>query len=591
MSARSSRSRSRPDRTLAYPLSRTRARVDPDGAVELSGGPCVRLGPAARTSGRRAALGSELPLAEWSETHARFSFRHSAFAGVGCAFERVEIENPFREARDVKLRAEIALPPDTGRVRMAGSVLRGGRGEALVAFSGAEVSQTHLPGPGGGNARVDLHVVIPPRGRRVVETALGPVGGRARARSFTRELNATRARWDDLLGGLGSASVPDEVLADALARALPSVAGSLAPSASVPEALWPRPGFPPAQGPATLDAVALRALDLWGGARLVDRCLFAAFDAQGTAAPPGEHFRCAAGHLSAPTDSETRERWASDCGALLWVAACRRDVGVPARVLREARPHLVAACEWIMGELGPDGLMPRARAPRGLGKAGRAWTDGWSWRGLDAAARELGSAGHRAAKRIGNVADAYRARILDEWGGDPAACACLETLHLLERDDGPARPRDLVTAAAAVVSGRLGHEAEVREAAIFLLGLRKLLVDDSNDEGKTLRLFPEAPGEWFEGGRAPGFERLPTRFGPVSVRAISTRSARRVIAEVDLPALPRGAAVELRVGPPPGTSIKEVRVDGRRSSRFRPRVGAIGLPPRRSLEVVAELSG
>jgi len=106
-----------------------------------------------------------------------------------------------------------------------------------------------------------------------------------------------------------------------------------------------------------------------------------------------------------------------------------------------------------------------------------------------------------------------------------------------------------------------------------------------------LRLFPGAPGEWFEGGRTPGFERLPTRFGPVSVRAISTRSARRVIAEVDLPALPRGIEVELGIGPPPGTSIKEVRIDGRRSGRFRPRVGTIGLPPRRSLEVVAELNG
>ena len=591
MSARSSRSRSRPDRALVYPLSRARARVDPQGAVELSGGPCVRLGPEARSSGRRVVFEVAPPLVEWRQTHARFSFRHSAFAGDGCVLERLEIENPFREARDVKLRADIALPADAGRVRMAGAILRGSRGEALVAFSGAEISRARLPGPGGGDARVDLHVVLPPRGRRVIDVSLGPVGGRARARSFTRELNATRARWDDLLGGLGSAAVPDEMLARALARALPSVAGSLAPVASYPEGLWPRPGFPPAQGPATLDAVALRALYLWGGARLVGRCLSAAFDAQGTAAPPGENFRRATGHLSAPTDGETRERWASDCGALLWVASARRDVGVPARALRGARPHLVAACEWIMGELGPEGLMPPARAPRDLRGTGRAWTDGWSWRGLDAAARELGAAGHRSAGRIRRAADAYRERILGEWGRDPVARGCLETLHVVERDGRAAEGRELAGAAASLASGKLGPEAEVREAAVFLLALRKLLVNDINNGGKTLRLFPEAPGEWFEGGRAPGFERLPTRFGPVSVRAISTRSARRVIAEVDLPVLPRGTRVELGMGPPPGTSIKEVRIDGRRSSRFRPRAGTIELPPRRALEVVAELSG
>jgi hypothetical protein len=251
-----------------------------------------------------------------------------------------------------------------------------------------------------------------------------------------------------------------------------------------------------------------------------------------------------------------------------------------------------------MGELASNGLMSPARAPKDLKAAGRAWTDGWSWRGLDAAATALGRLGDRSAKRISRVASAYRDRIIAEWEADPLARGCLETLQVLEqvverdveRDEASsrARSRELAALAASLASEKLTPHAELNEAAVFLLSLRKLLLDDT---GEVLRLFPGAPAEWFEGGQTPGFERLPTRFGPVSVRAISTRSARRVIVEVDLPKLPRDAMVELCIGPPDGTLIKEVRVDGKRTSRFKPRAGTIELPPRRVLEVVAELSG
>ncbi|MHC4249803.1 MAG: hypothetical protein ACYS9X_11810 [Planctomycetota bacterium] len=586
------RGRSRPGRVLALPLSGTRARVHTDGTVELLGGPSVRLGPAARPGPGKALTEGALPVAEWCETHGRISFRCSAFAGERGAFERVEIENPFREARELDLAADVMVPGEAGRMRMDGTVLRGARGEALVSFVGAAVSRARLPRSRGAAARIDLRVVLPPRGKRVVEVAMALPGGGVRPHGFTRELNATRARWDALLGRLGSAAVPDEALAAAFARALSALAGSLAPAGPHPDGLWPRPGLPPRSGPATLDAIVLRAIDLWGGAALVDGCLAAAFDAQGTAAPPGEHFRQAEGYLSAPQGDGPRERWASDCGSLLWVASSRRDVGAPASRFREAKPHILAACEWIMGEIASGGLMPPARAPKGLAAAGRAWTDGWSWRGLDAAAAAFDHAGDRSAERLRSAADAYRERILGDWGGDPRARACLETVHMVARpgDSGRRRGRlsgGLVAAAESLASGNLDPEGEVREAAAFLLSLRKILVEDT---GTTLCLFPGAPREWFAGGRAPGFERLPTRFGPVSTRAISTRSAARIIAEVELPKLPRGFGVELSLGPPVGGVVKEVRVDGRRWRRFRPRVGTVELPPRRVLEVVAELS-
>ena len=594
MSARSHRSRSRVDRILAYPLSATRARVGTDGTVELLGGPSVRLGPAARSGGGGAVLEGALPVMKWRETHARFPFRRSAFAADGCAFERVEIENPFREARAMELRAEVALPPESGRARMEGSVLRGGRGEALVAFAGAEVSHARLPGPSGGDARIDLRVVLPPRGKRVVEVALGPAGGHARVRSLTRELNATCARWDDVLGRLASAAVPDEELKSAFDRALGVLVASLAPAGASPDELWPMTGLRPRSGAATLDAVALRALDLWGGGALVDACLAAAFGAQGRAAPPGEHFNSAEGYLSAPPATAPRERWGSDCGALLWLASCRSDVGAPAGAFRKAKPHVLAACKWVMGELASDGFMPPARSPKGLGAAARAWTDAWSWRGLDAAAAALEELGAAPVERIRRAADAYRERILDEWGGDARARGCLEAVRLVgdaetRGREGAARERAIAVSAAALASGKLDPEAEVRESAAFLLSLRKMLLRD-DDAGSTLRLLPGAPREWFGGGGELGFERLPTRFGPVSVRAMAMRSAARIAADVELPKLPRGTSVELNLAPPVGANIKEVRVDGRRWRRFKPRVGTIELPPRRVLDVVAELN-
>jgi hypothetical protein len=591
MSARSHRSRSRVDRILACPLLATRARVGTDGTVELLGGPSFRLGPAARSGSGGAALDVALPITQWRETHARFSFRHSVFAGDGCAFERVEIENPFREARQLELRAEVALPLEAGHARMEGAVLRGGRGEALVAFAGAEVLRARLPAEAGGDARVDLRVVLPPRGKRIVEVALGPAGGRAKARSFTRELNATHERWEGVLGGLASVALPEEELRRAFDRALGVLVGSLAPVGGSPGELWPMTGLAPRAGAATLDAVALRALEVWGGGTLVGSCLAAAFATQGKAAPPGEHFGSAEGYLSAPPATAPRERWGSDCGALLWLASSRNDVGAGARTFRKAKPHVLAACEWIMGELGSDGLMPPARAPAGLAAAARAWTDAWSWRGLDAAAAALEELGAASADRVRRSADAYRDRILGEWGADARARGCLEAVHLAEEagDAGTrGRERAVAASAAALASGRLDPDAELRESAALLLSLRKMFLDDDGES--TLRLLPGVPREWLGRGCELGFERLPTRFGPVSVRAISMRSAARVAVDVELPKLPRGTSVELDLGPPVGAYLKEVRVDGRCWRRFKPRVGTIELPPRRVLDVVAELN-
>ena len=157
--------------------------------------------------------------------------------------------------------------------------------------------------------------------------------------------------------------------------------------------------------------------------------------------------------------------------------------------------------------------------------------------------------------------------------------------------------------AREILSGALDPQAEFSRAAGLLHHLRPLLLTE--DDG-ALRLFPFAPRDWFEPGARLEFERLPTSAGPVSARSFASPRGDRIIAEIALPrAAASGAAgtsgsarasvtgagrVELRLGPPAGSSLREVRVNGRRSRRFRPRRGTISLPPRRSIEVEAVLS-
>src|SRR3954468_4332095 len=68
--------------------------------------------------------------------------------------------------------------------------------------------------------------------------------------------------------------------------------------------------------------------------------------------------------------------------------------------------------------------------------------------------------------------------------------------------------------------------------AMFLTTLRTLLVQDFDldDDGRpeTLRLLYGAPGRWLENGAVLEFDRAPTAFGPVSLRAESRLGAGEV---------------------------------------------------------------
>jgi hypothetical protein len=533
----------------------------------------------------------------------------SAFVSERGAFLRVEIENPYREPRRLELEAVVSAPPSMRGARLEGGTLRGAGGEALVSFAGAagtsgsarasltgaDVSLTRVRS---GEAHVGIDLVLPARGMRVVEAVLRP-RGKTRASSLGPALAEARAAWNGLRDSVASAVLPDEALQAGFDRALAAALGAISPGEGS-DRLWPRSGLPPAAGPATEDARGLRALDLWGGGRIVEECLDTAFACQGRAAPPGKRFVSASGFLSAPTADESRDRSAADCGAILHAASARADVGASLGYFRRARAGIVAACEWIIGALDSEGVLPPARRPRGADRRarseGRLWTDRLTWRGLDSAAGCLERIGVREAARVRAAAEDYARSIERKWGTSPGRVP--PSRQGSQRRQG--RPSlaysdvlgVLAVPAREILSGALDAETESRRAVDLLCHLRQLLL---REEDGVLRIFPAAPREWFDPGARLEFERLPTSAGPVSVRSFTSPRGDRIIAEVELPRAATSGkggpkTVELRLGPPAGRSLREVRVNGRRSRRFKPRGGTVSLRPRRDIELEVVLS-
>jgi len=594
---------------LCVPTSRSRAFISPDGTLSVSGGPSLRIRPAGRPGAKGVRPEGALPLVEWRETWSRFRARMSAFVGTSGAFLRVEIENPYREPRRLAVEAVVSGPPSMRGARLEGGTLRGAGGEALVSFAGAAgtsgSARAALAGADvslarvrSGEARVGIDLVLPARGMRVVEAVLGP-RGRTRASSLGPALAEAHVAWDSLRDSLASAHLPDEALQAGFDRALAAVVGAISPGEDS-DSPWPRPGFPPAVGPATEDARAMRALDLWGGGRIVEQCLHTAFAAQGQAAPPGKRFVSASGFLSAPTDDRIRDMSAADCGAILEAASARADVGAPLGYFRRARAGIVAACEWIIGALDSEGVLPPARRPRqadpSARREGRLWTDRLTWRGLDSAAGCLERIGARQAPRVRAAAEQYARSIERKWGISPGQVPPGRQ-GSQGRQGRPSLAYSDVLGVLAVpgreiLSGALDAEIEFRKAVHLLWHLRQVLL---REEDGVLRIFPSAPREWLDPGARLEFERLPTSVGPVSVGSFAFPRGDRIIAEVELPraATSGGSAlktVELRLGPPVGRALREVRVNGRRSRRFKPRAGTIALSPRRFIEVEVVLS-
>jgi len=545
-------------RCLAFPLSASRALLLPDSTLSVPGTGSLRIELA------HGATAEPLPFPGWCWSGSEARLSALAFVTQRGAFERVEVENRFREPRKLRITLEAATAAD-GRPRLEGRRLVTAAGDLLASFDGGEPT---LVRSREGSALVALELVLPPRGRRVIDIVLAPKG-RTEAGSLETERGRLHAVFEELRGSLAWARLPDELFDHAFRRAWGSLVFALAPGDD--RGLWVRPGAPPVSGPGTLDAVALRALDLWGAGRLVERCLENAFAWQGRTAPPGEAFRRAEGYLSAPLDGPVRERWVSDCGALLWAASARGEVGAGVAWLRSARPHIEAACSWILGELGPEGLLPEGLSPRFARGFPGAWTDGWSWKGLDAAARALDRLGATSAGRLRSATEAYRRSIARSWAENPAARVCLETLGCLPR--GTPRRAPLATPAALaaeLASCGLDPLEELRVSAAFLTALGRMLL---REEAGTLHIFPDVPRHWLAPGRSLDLERLRSSSGPVSAHVLATSDGSRLLAEL---ALPRGAGRATLHLPAPGP-LGRVRVNG---ARVRAREGFVELPAR-----------
>ncbi|HEY1381411.1 MAG TPA: hypothetical protein VGF55_31710 [Gemmataceae bacterium] len=99
--------------------------------------------------------------------------------------------------------------------------------------------------------------------------------------------------------------------------------------------------------------------------------------------------------------------------------------------------------------------------------------------------------------------------------------------------------------------------------AMFLQTLRYLLVQDWTDDAGNpheLRLLYGVPGRWLADGTALKFERMPTLFGPVSVRCRSRLSQGEVVVDVEAP--PRAPAKwTVRLPLPPGWRVRSAGID------------------------------
>jgi hypothetical protein len=547
-----------------------RAWIGPDGSVTLPNGNVFRVGPAHRKPAARVVPVGDPPAVGWRGSHGRMALASTVFASAKGVFLKLEAENPFREARSLALEATVhGRGPFTG-LKIVGSGLvssEGGAAHRLLDVAGASASLGRRRA-GKDCATVEIELVLPPRGGRALELALGPAGD-VRASSLERAYAGTAAAWDDLKRSLASCNVPDGTLAAAFERAWYVVFGSVSAGAAkgAPRP-WLRPGLAPISGPATLDSLALGALDEWGAARLVEDSLRPVIETQGSAAPPGDSFTSARGFLSLPPEEDARARWGSDCGALLWAICSRGAAGARKGWLRSVRRGVEDACSWIRSELRGSGLLPASRGPKMLARAARAWNDAWTWRGLDAAAGMLEGIGAASAADVRRAAERYRAAVARAYGGSSEGRACLDRLEVAGRkkvDDRlhAARLRSLHEWAGETACAGLTAEGEFRTAVFFLRTLRRLLVEEEAGGKGELRIFPGAPASWFDEGSRLEIERMPTSAGPVTVRAMAAPGGGRLIVDAELPSGAPEAVLRL------GRRLGETRVNGQRWRRTR----------------------
>ena len=123
--------------------------------------------------------------------------------------------------------------------------------------------------------------------------------------------------------------------------------------------------------------------------------------------------------------------------------------------------------------------------------------------------------------------------------------------------------------------------------AMFLTTLRYLLVQDwdLNDDGKpeTLRLLDAAPARWLADRATLSFEKMPTAFGEVSLRAESRLKEGEVVVTVQAPPRPVGK-MQLRLPDPPGRRVRSAWIEGKEIKRDGE--GRVDLTGRRGTVVV-----
>ncbi len=102
--------------------------------------------------------------------------------------------------------------------------------------------------------------------------------------------------------------------------------------------------------------------------------------------------------------------------------------------------------------------------------------------------------------------------------------------------------------------------------AHFLTTLRNLLVQDwdldDDGEPETLRLLFGTSRRWLADGNSIAVERVPSSFGPVTVRARSRLMSGEVLVTADLPTRQAPKRVLLRARVPEGWRVKGASVDG-----------------------------
>jgi hypothetical protein len=557
-------------RIVGFPQSRVRCFVTTDAEFGLCGGASVRLeSPPVRP----ASWGSR---ATWRWSRGRISFEARLAALERGALASIEIANRHAEARTVVLCASAAVPGAAGVPELSGGVVGTRGGAPLISLFGAGVEMTSRS-PGA--VRFELRAVVPARDVRTVEIVIHAGGGRVSRRAVVAELAARERAWYQAMDDFASSHLPDERLQRVFERARASLLGAMALDGRG-ESPYLRPGDPPAVGPATLDAIVLRALDAWGASDVAARCLDSVFAHQGAGAPPGDGFGSAVGYLSAPAgDDRVRDRWGSDCGALLWAASSRFGNELSRAYAKRALPHLEAACRWILRERRAEtGVLPPARAPRFLPLAAHgAWNDVWSLRGLTAAAAIVTRIAPARGQLIEASAEEYRRAIGGTWQLDAASHAVLAESDAPQTSPGGGTARRLQRllrdTGALIETMYLEGIDELNAAASYLLAMRRVFV--ACGPAGVVHVFPGGTAEWFASGSRLEFCGLPTTFGAVTARSFGAGD--RTLVEVMLPRDVRGAV--LHVGAASAREFAEVRVNGRRWTARQVAGGAIALPP------------